>query len=131
MGQDVEHHQAIFHPAPRRNLLPQNSLLAFVVRAGIEGKRSGSLACRITRQSVRCGGPTSRLNDGPTGEAAGYFLNILLGVATIDSQRVQLHQLARVVLVDTATRLLCWRWNWSHWCWPGLLTQDVASLFPH
>src|SRR5205085_12091977 len=46
-------------------------------------------------------GPVNR----PAGEAARDLLNVLLRVATLDAQRVQLHQLARVVLVDVALAL--------------------------
>ena len=35
-------------------------------------------------------------------ESARDFLNVRLGVAAVDAERVQLHQLARVVLVQSA-----------------------------
>ncbi len=38
--------------------------------------------------------------DADAGEDAGQFLHVLLGVAGADAHRVQLHDLAGVVLVD-------------------------------
>ena len=46
------------------------------------------VAARITRES-----------QGPPGEAARDLLDIELRVSTVDSERMQLHQLARVVFV--------------------------------
>jgi hypothetical protein len=40
--------------------------------------------------------------DRPASECARYFLNILLCIAAVDTECMQLHQLARVILVDTA-----------------------------
>ena len=40
------------------------------------------------------------------GEHAGEFLHVALAVATVHAQRVQLHQLAGVVLVEAARRVL-------------------------
>src|SRR6266446_7624509 len=38
VGQDIEHHQAVFESASRRNLMAQNDLLAIIVRASIKEK---------------------------------------------------------------------------------------------
>src|SRR5256886_7037156 len=42
--------------------------------------------------------------DGPAGERARHFDHVLLGVAAIHAQRMQLEQLAAEVLVDAAAR---------------------------
>src|SRR4029079_8240563 len=55
---------------------------------------------------VRRGSTAARLEDGPTRKTTRHFLHIFLRVAAIDSERVQFHQLTRVILVDTATLLL-------------------------
>src|SRR2546425_272207 len=39
--------------------------------------------------------------DGPAGEAARHLHHVLLGIAAVHPEGVQLHQLARVVLVET------------------------------
>src|SRR5436309_1076971 len=49
-----------------------------------------------------------RTIDGPAREAARDLLNIFLCVAAIDAQRMELHQLAGIVLVDAR---LAWRWS--------------------
>src|SRR5271167_3115722 len=48
----------------------------------------------------------ARLVDGPTGEDARHLGHILLGVATVDAEGVQLHQLTSVVLVESAATFL-------------------------
>src|SRR5690349_7138936 len=116
MREDVEHHQSIFHSATGRNFVTEYYLLAIVMRAWIEEERAGRALHGLAQSSValtgvrhdrgNCGSAAARLKDGPTGKATRHFLHVLLRVATIDSERVQLHQLARVVLVDTASLLL-------------------------
>ena len=44
--------------------------------------------------------------DADAGQDARQLLHVLLRVAAIDAQRVQLHQLARVVLIDVAGGIL-------------------------
>ncbi len=39
----------------------------------------------------------------PASETSRCFVDVVLGVATADTQRVQFHQLARVILIQTAT----------------------------
>src|SRR5215211_5082910 len=48
----------------------------------------------------------ARREDRPAGEGARHLLHVLLRVAALDAERVQLHQLARVVLVDAAPHAL-------------------------
>ena len=51
--------------------------------------------------------PCRGLLDRPAGERARHLGDVLLRVAAVDAERVQLHQLARVVLVQPARR--AWR----------------------
>src|SRR5205085_88536 len=53
----------------------------------------------------------SRLVDSPACECARDLLHVLLRVAAVNAQRVQLHQLARVVFVDAALRALLLLWS--------------------
>ena len=54
------------------------------------------------RGSNRKPPPRRGFCDRPAGERARDFLDVLLRVAAVDAERVQLHQLAGVVLVDAA-----------------------------
>ena len=85
---DVEHFLAFLDAAAGRELLPEDRLLARVVDRRIEDELAGL--------------PVER----PSGERARDFLHVLLRVAAVDAERVQLHQLARIVLVEAALRLL-------------------------
>src|SRR5678815_1321026 len=100
MREYIEHHQAILHPAPRRNLVTENNLFAIVVCASIEEETactsSGSFAAH---QCVRGSSTTAWLKDCPTSKAPRDFLNVFLRVAAIDTKRVQLHQLTRIVFI--------------------------------
>ena len=77
--------QAVLLLAARGNLVSQHDLLAAVVHERGE-------------HEFRLG---SRQLDGPPGEAARHRDHILLRVAPVDAQRMQLHQLAAVILVET------------------------------
>src|SRR5579884_3666142 len=46
----------------------------------------------------------ARLLDGPPGENARYLSHVLLRVAAVDTERVQFHQLAAVIFVQTTAR---------------------------
>ena len=52
MSQNVEHHQAIFHPAPRRNLVTKDQFLAVVVRASVKEKLAGVFAQHLGARSI-------------------------------------------------------------------------------
>src|SRR5215216_6465277 len=103
---DIEHHQAIFDAAACGNLVTENYLLAVVMHACVEEERTGIATARFTHHRIRCRSATARLEDGPTGKTARHFLHVFLRVAAVDSERVQFHQLARVVFVDAAPLLL-------------------------
>src|ERR1051325_621502 len=117
MREDVEHHQTVFHAATCRNLVTENHLLAVVMCAGVEEERAGSAPHRVAESRIaltvarqdhggHCGSAAARLENGPTGKAARYLLHVFLRVTAINSERVQFHQLARVVFVDAASLLL-------------------------
>src|SRR4029078_8442709 len=81
---EIEHCFTFLDAAARWEPLTENGLLARVVDVAIEQKLSGR--------------PVER----PTRQRACNLLNIFLRVAAVHAQRVQLHQLARIVLVETA-----------------------------
>src|SRR5215216_6097662 len=100
MREDVEHHQAVFESAARRNLVAQNYFLTVVVNALVEEEGAGITACAFPHHRIHSSTTTARLKDGPTGETSRDFLHIFLRVTTVHAECVQFHQLARVVLVD-------------------------------
>ena len=73
-----------FTPPPAGDAVAEHDLLA-VCRV-----------CAVRRRIPASGRP----RDGPAGEARGDLHDVLLRVAAVDAERVQLHQLARVVLVE-------------------------------
>src|SRR6185503_15707014 len=88
--QNIKHLLPVFPPAAGGNLDPQHDFLALVVDAIIVNKLTAAIGLR----------------DGPSGKATGYSNDVLLRVPAVNTQSVQLHQLARVVFVQAA-RLLC------------------------
>src|SRR5437764_1371448 len=108
MGQNVEHHQSIFDSAASRNLMTQDDLLTVVMHASIEEERAGLASCHLAQHPIHGYAATARLEDGPTSEATRDFLHVFLRVTTINSEGMQLHQLARVVFVDATSLLLLW-----------------------
>src|SRR5436309_10800310 len=112
MGQNIEHHQSILEATAGRNLVAQDYLLTIVVHACVEEEGARRATCSLTQHRIRRCGATARLKDGPTSETARDFLHVLLRVATINSEGVKFHQLARVVFVDTAPLLLLRRTKW-------------------
>ena len=85
-GQDVEHFLAIVLAAAGLDLVSEHDLLAVVVHARLELEAAA----------------LPRVRNRPTRERARHFLHVLLRVAAVDAKRVQFHQLARVVLVQSA-----------------------------
>src|SRR5262249_26495335 len=86
---DVDHHLAVLLATAGGNLMTKDGLLAVVVHERSEHKAAA----------------LSRPIDRPPGETSRDFLNVLLGVAAVDSDRVKLHQLASVVLVYSGLSL--------------------------
>src|SRR5438445_1489115 len=83
--QQIEHLLAISDSA-RMNFLAQHALGLGIMDAIVESK-------------FRLG---SRIADGPACETARHFDHVLLGIAAVDSERVQFHQFAPVIFVEAA-----------------------------
>ncbi len=82
-GQNIEHLLAVLHAPAGRNHMAQHHLLAFVVQLVVVEESAAA----------------PRLQDGPAGEAARHFGDVLLRVAAVHAERVQLHQLAAIVFI--------------------------------
>src|SRR5688572_17499415 len=104
--ENVEHLQTVIETAARGNLVTEHDLLAVIVCSRVEEKRTRNPARGLASQRVYSRRAATRLKDGPTCKATRNFLHVFLRVTTVDTERVQFHQLARVVFVDTAARLL-------------------------
>ena len=65
---------------------------------------------RLVHARIELESPTFlRFFYGPAGEYAGDFGHIFLGITAVDSERVQFHQLAAVILVESAALSLAFR----------------------
>ncbi len=82
--QQIEDALSIFLAAARRNRHAEHHFRSLVVRQVAIGE-----VAEIPRRV-----------DGPPSEAAGRLAHVLLRVAAVDAQRVQLEQLARVVFIQ-------------------------------
>src|SRR6516164_9420882 len=89
MDENVEHLLTVLFAVARGNSDAQYDLFAIVVQPRIENEFGVAL----------------RLVDGPAGEAARYFDDVLLRVAAVHAERVQLHQFTAVVFVQAAAGL--------------------------
>src|SRR5437764_14618608 len=89
MGQNVEHLETIILAAAGRDRYTEDDFFTFVMSTVIELE----------------GAAAQGLADGPADEAAGNGDDVGLGVAAIDAERVELEQLARVVLVESPSVL--------------------------
>ena len=87
LRQQVEHFVAFLDTAADREALAENHLVLRVMQLGAEHEFAPELHC-----------------DRPAGERAGDFLHVLLRVAAIDAERMQLHELARIVLIESLAR---------------------------
>ena len=93
-GQNVDDLEAILLAAAGGNLVAEHLFFRGIVHEGGEGE-FGFLVW---------------LANGPSGEAASHGDHVLLGVAAVDAEGVEFHQLASVVLVQAvrlARQLLC------------------------
>ena len=70
---------------------------AIVVSPGIENKRA---SLRVIHSAKRPGALIAA--NRPTGKGARQFLHVFLGVTPVRAERVQLHDLARIILVGHA-----------------------------
>src|SRR5262245_23480772 len=84
--ENVEDSLAIRDATAGKNLVTEDNFLTVIMQSG-----------PIQKQSLLV-----RLLNGPAAEASRYFLHILLRVSAVDSERMQFHQLARVVFVQTS-----------------------------
>ncbi len=82
--EQIEHPLAVLHAAAGGDVHPEHALAPAVVREGMELERPLLV----------------RLADAPAGEAPGHLADVVLGVSAVDAERVQLEQLAGVVLVE-------------------------------
>jgi len=89
-GQDVEDLLTVLLSAAGFDPVAKHQLLAVVVHPRLEAEAAALAGVR----------------DGPARERARDFLYVLLRVAAVDPERVELHQLACVVLVQPARRSL-------------------------
>src|SRR6185369_7510127 len=126
VGKDVEHHQSVLDSTAAWDLVTENNLLAVVMRTCIEEECSGIPSRAVAHYCVERRGAAARLKDGPTSEAPRNFLHVFLSVATVDTERVQLHQLARVVFIYPATLLLWRRLSW-HRLYYALVHQNIST----
>ena len=85
-GEDVEHLLAVALTAARLDRVAEHQLRAGVVHARLEDEPAAE----------------ARILDRPAGQGPRDFLHVLLRVAAVHAERVQLHQLAGVVLVEAA-----------------------------
>src|SRR5262245_23152932 len=89
LRQDVERSQPVFDPAAGGDAGSDYRLFAAVVYARPE-----------------CESPVARRADRPAREAPRDLDHVFLGVPAVDSERVQLHQLARIIFIQPrASRL--------------------------
>src|ERR1041385_48816 len=75
---------AVSVTAARENPVTENDFFAIVVKSGT-----------INKQPLLV-----RLLNGPAAETTRHLLHVFLRVTAIDAQRMQLHQLARVIFVE-------------------------------
>src|SRR6266542_1745353 len=88
-GEHVNHRVTVLDPAARGNLFAEHGLLAVVVHELVEVKIAAG----------------ARVADRPSGEASRHFLHVFLRVTSVNAERVQLHDLARVIFVQPARAL--------------------------
>src|ERR1035437_1266509 len=102
---DVEHVLTILDAATRRELVAEHDLRSRVVHLRIESELSTALL---------------RTREGPAGERARDIYHVLLRIAAVDAKRVELEQLAAVVLVQPAAAGARYR------CQPGAVAVRLA-----
>src|SRR6266481_7019258 len=89
MRQNVQHLQAVLDAAARGDLDAEHDFRSAVVHALPEDK-TGALAGSA---------------DAPAGEATRHFSDIVLRITAVHAERVQLHQLTRVILIESPALL--------------------------
>src|SRR5260370_41586139 len=84
--QNVQHSLAVGDAATGKNSVTEYDLFTVIVQTGTAEKQSLLV----------------RLLNRPSGKATRDLLNVILRVAAVHTQRMQLHQLPRVVFVESA-----------------------------
>src|SRR5438874_10686266 len=84
--QYIQHPLAVSDTTAGQNFVTEHEFLAVVMQSGA-----------IKKQTLLVW-----LLDGPSRKAARDFLHVLLRVAAVNAERVQLHQLARVIFIEAA-----------------------------
>src|SRR5688572_18796751 len=79
----IDDFHAVFYSAPRRDACSKHRFCALIVQPGLETKLSVA----------------TRSDQGPPGKATRHLVNVLLGIAAVDAERVQLHDFSGVILV--------------------------------
>src|SRR5688572_10431609 len=101
--EDVEYLLAVGLSAAGLDDVAEHDLLPGIVDARLEDEAPA--AFHPTAPSPRGGAPgLPRVLDRPARERARDFGHVLLRIAAVDAERVQLHQLAAVVLVESSAR---------------------------
>ena len=108
-GEQVEHGLAVLDPPAGREAGAEDGLGGRVVPVGaeeevpllVEAEAAGPLGAGEPHLGRLADLGLDR-QDRPAGEGAGHLDDVLLGVAAVDAQGVELHQLAGIVLVDAA-----------------------------
>src|SRR5215216_3829334 len=109
---DVEDAFAVLDAAARFDRLSKHYLFAAVMQQGGEAELAVLHGSSHVEQP-RCGPARAlrqlrpRRRDRPTGEGSCNVDDVLLRVAAVDSEGVQLEQLATVVFVQAPASLLC------------------------
>ncbi|MCG3160063.1 MAG: hypothetical protein JMDDDDMK_01095 [Acidobacteria bacterium] len=118
LRQNIEHAQPVFDPAARGDAFAEHDLFALVVRARAECE--SHVAARAKR---------------PSGEAARDGDHVILRVSAVNAERVQLHQLARVIFVQSWTA--GWRQRIAvgvellRWRRPLHLAHEIVEVKEH
>ncbi len=71
--------------------MAQYGFFTVIMRPSVKIKRAGIFTRRWSHRSIGRRACTARRKNGPTREAASYFLHVLLCIAAIHTQGVQFH----------------------------------------
>src|ERR1700739_2259933 len=87
-SEQIKHFFSIPHPAGV-DPMPENHLRIWIMKALVKPELRIAL----------------RLPDGPAGETARHFDDVLLRIPAVNAKRMQFHQLAAVILIQAALLL--------------------------
>src|SRR5215470_13685743 len=86
----IEDRQSVFHASTSGYTVAEYDFLAWIMNPRLKLKTS--LAPWLT--------------NGPTGKAAGDFLNVLLDITAVDAKGMEFHQLASIILIQPAAPVI-------------------------